>query len=216
MARKRGLRLDDVVSAASGIADREGLDAVTLAAVATELGVRSPSLYAHVDGLAGLRRAMAFDAVAQLDAALADAAANGDGADALRAVAIAYRGFARSHPGLYAAMLPAPTDHDPALYAAFAAPVTTITAVLASLGASDDDAVDLIRAFRSALHGFVALEAGDGFGMPHDVDRSFDALVDLLIAGVQSRIRSGAAAAPSGPARPARAARRTTRARGRA
>ena len=29
-----------------------------------------------------------------------------------------------------------------------------------------------IRAFRSALHGFVSLEAGGGFGMPEAIDDS--------------------------------------------
>ena len=50
MARKVGIRVDDVVEAAATVADAEGLEAVTLARVAAVLGVRSPSLYAHVDG----------------------------------------------------------------------------------------------------------------------------------------------------------------------
>jgi hypothetical protein len=40
-----------------------------------------------------------------------------------------------------------------------------------------DDAIDAIRALRSALHGFVLLETGGGFGLPVDVDRSFERLV---------------------------------------
>ena len=42
------------------------------------------------------------------------------------------------------------------------------------------DAVDATRTLRASLHGFVALEASDGFGLPQDVDRSFDRLVDAL------------------------------------
>ena len=40
------------------------------------------------------------------------------------------------------------------------------------------------RAVRSALHGFVGLEAVGGFGLPQDVDPSYDWLVDLLHAGL--------------------------------
>ena len=47
-----------------------------------------------------------------------------------------------------------------------------------------DDAVHAARAFRSAVHGFVALEAGGGFGIPVDLDASFDRLVGLLAAGL--------------------------------
>jgi hypothetical protein len=49
--------------------------------------------------------------------------------------------------------------------------------------------VDAIRAARSAIHGFVALEAGGGFGLPDDVDRSFEALLDLLVHGLRARAR---------------------------
>ena len=53
MGRKIGLTLDRVVAAAAEIADSAGLDALSLASVASALGVRSPSRYNHVDGLAG-------------------------------------------------------------------------------------------------------------------------------------------------------------------
>ena len=45
----------------------------------------------------------------------------------------------------------------------------------------------LIRTVRSALHGFVSLEASGGFGLPDDVDASFETLVDVLIAGMLAR-----------------------------
>ena len=55
--------------------------------------------------------------------------------------------------------------------------VGTIYAVLLGYGLTRSDAVDATRALRSALHGFVTLENAGGFGLPQDVDRSFDRLV---------------------------------------
>jgi pimeloyl-ACP methyl ester carboxylesterase len=52
-----------------------------------------------------------------------------------------------------------------------------IYGVLRGYGLTGDDAVDATRALRSALHGFVALEATGGFGLPCDVDRSYHQLV---------------------------------------
>ena len=54
MGRRRGLDRDDVVAAAIAIVDEEGLDALSLRAVAEALDVQAPSLYSHVDGLTGL------------------------------------------------------------------------------------------------------------------------------------------------------------------
>ena len=41
-------------------------------------------------------------------------------------------------------------------------------------------------ALRALLHGFLDLEAQDGFGMPVDIDASFDASVELIIAGIEA------------------------------
>jgi hypothetical protein len=38
---------------------------------------------------------------------------------------------------------------------------------------------------RSALHGFVALETGGGFGIPVDLDESFDRMVAALARGLR-------------------------------
>ena len=54
-----GLDTAAVVGAAGAIADDQGVDAVTLARVADRLGVRAPSLYVHITGLAELRRLLA-------------------------------------------------------------------------------------------------------------------------------------------------------------
>jgi hypothetical protein len=37
------------------------------------------------------------------------------------------------------------------------------------------------------LHGFVSLEASGGFGLPDDVDESFETLIDVLVAGLLAR-----------------------------
>jgi hypothetical protein len=59
-------------------------------------------------------------------------------------------------------------------------------AVLRGFGLPDERAVDAIRTARSALHGFVMLEAGGGFGMPVSVDRSFETLLDTVVAGMRA------------------------------
>jgi AcrR family transcriptional regulator len=187
MARKVGLAAAHVSDAAVAVADAEGLDAVTLARVAAALGVRPPSLYSHVEGLAGLRRAVALRSAVDLGAALASAVEGRQGAQALRAMAGAYRTFATAHPGRYASLLPSPGPDDAEAAAAFAAPVQTVARVLVDLGVPDAEVVPHVRAFRSALHGFVSLEAGGGFGLPFDVDASFATMVEMIITGILTR-----------------------------
>lgn len=53
-------------------------------------------------------------------------------------------------------------------------------------GAPTDDAIHVIRALRSLVHGFVDLEINGGFGMPIDIDDSFDRAIDLFVSSLES------------------------------
>jgi AcrR family transcriptional regulator len=176
---RAGLSREVVVVEAARVADEVGYDRLTLATVATRLGVAVPSLYKHVDGLGDLRRDLTVLALGELGVALASAVGRRD-VDELRALADAYREYAQSHPGRYAATLRAvdPNDHD--ADEASRAVLQTVFSMLAGYGLSGDDAIDAARSLRAALHGFVSLEAVGGFGMPRDVDRSFARLVQIL------------------------------------
>ncbi|MFO7544127.1 MAG: TetR-like C-terminal domain-containing protein [Trueperaceae bacterium] len=180
---RAGLTRDRVVAAASELVDRDGLAALSLAALAKRFDVKTPSLYNHVDGLDGLRRELRRSGLRRLANELQKAAMGRAGHDALLAVAHAYRAFANVHPGLYALAQDASvTDDD--LEQAASAVVDVVVAVLAGYGIDGDDAVHATRAVRSALHGFVALETQHGFGLPQSLDETFTRLVAMLHDGL--------------------------------
>ncbi len=189
MARKAGIDQHQVLDAAAVIADRDGLASVSLASVATALGVRSPSLYSHVDGLEGLRRALRRRASLELGQRLAAAAeGQADPVAALRGIGHAYRGFAREHPGLYASLLPAArAADDPDGAAAAVAAAGVVAKALTDLGIPPDRHVNLIRTLRAILHGFVDLENGHGFGLSDPVDASFEAALDLFVSALRAQ-----------------------------
>jgi len=177
---RAGLSTAAVVAAAAEIADAEGLDRLTLARVAATAGVRTPSLYNHVESLDDVRRGVALLALRDLADALRDAAVGRAGDDALAAMAVAYRAYARRHPGRYAATQRAPAEGDEEMRTAAGGAVDVVLAVLRGYGLEGDDAIHAARAVRSALHGFVALEAGGGFGIPVDLDESYARMVRAL------------------------------------
>ena len=61
-----------------------------------------------------------------------------------------------------------------------------VYAILRGYGLDDEQTVHATRAVRSALHGFVTIEAAGGFGLPQDVDESYARLVALLDSGLSS------------------------------
>lgn len=184
MSPRAGLTPERVAAAAATLADRVGPDAVTLSAVADHLGVRTPSLYNHVDGLAGLRRAIALHALGELAAAFTDATHGRRGVDALQAICHAYRRYATTHPGRYAVTVTAAAPGDQQWQSAAQRVVQPVLDALAEAGVTGDDRIHAARALRAAVHGFVSLQSAGGFGLPQDVDTSFERLVGLLTAGL--------------------------------
>jgi AcrR family transcriptional regulator len=182
---RAGLDTEAVVTAAAGLADDVGLQRLTLARLAAALGIRTPSLYAHVDGLPDLRARMGARGARELATQLQLAAAGRSGADALRAVAGAYRAYAHAHPGSYAAMQVASEREEN--QAAGAAVVGILLAVLAAYGVDGDAAIHAVRAIRSAFHGFVVLEREGGFGIPLSLDDSYATLVEMIDLGLTRR-----------------------------
>ncbi|WP_039909068.1 TetR/AcrR family transcriptional regulator [Micromonospora lupini] len=183
---RAGLNQQTVVREAARLADEVGYQQLTLAALASRLGVALPSLYKHIRGVDALSQKLAALATAELATDLTTAAAGRAGGDALRAMADAYRAYAHRHPGRYPATQRVPDPSDPEHVEAGERAVGAIFAVLRGYGLTGDDAVDATRALRSALHGFVALEAAGGFGLPREVDRSYH----QLVAGLDVAFRS--------------------------
>ena len=105
MACRPGSDREAVVQAAVELLDSEGVGSLTLGRLADRLGVQTPSLYNHVDGLPGLLRQLALRNARDMAACMGDAAMGRAGPEALLAVAQAYRGYIKQHPGLYMASL---------------------------------------------------------------------------------------------------------------
>ena len=177
MARA-GITTERVVDEAVALVEVSGIERVSLAAIAERLGVTTPSLYKHIGGTDDLHRRIASRARAELGEVIARAAVGKSGADALAAIAFAYRDWARAHPGTYPLTLRAISpDDDPAVDERT---IGAIYSVLEGFGLSGDSLVDATRMLRAILHGFVALEAAGGFGLPRELDRSFDVAVAAL------------------------------------
>src|SRR5271167_3046832 len=95
-----------VLAAAETILEREGIDALTLRAVARAVGVSHTAPKNHFGDLEGLLSELAALGYQRYGKVLADAmdAAGTDPRLRMRAMGRAYVGFARAHPGLFLLM----------------------------------------------------------------------------------------------------------------
>jgi AcrR family transcriptional regulator len=192
MSPRAGLDKALIVQAAADLVNNEGIDALTLNRLARMLKIQPPSLYNHVDGLAGLMRELALVNVQQLYTVFANAAVGKSGEDALMSIAQAYRRYIKEYTGLYTAGLRAQGSHtsgDSELIEAEERVVMVAMAVVQSYGLSGNDALHSVRGFRSLVHGFATLEISGGFGLPLDCDESFRRMVLIISRGLQEMFR---------------------------
>lgn len=72
MSPRAGLHQKMIIEAAAEIADQEGINGVTLAALSKKMNVRPPSLYNHISGLQGIRTELAVSGLTKLFDQMAD------------------------------------------------------------------------------------------------------------------------------------------------
>jgi AcrR family transcriptional regulator len=185
--RATKLSRDSIVNAALTFLDREGWDALTINALATQLGTKGPSLYNHVQSLEDLRRTVRMRVVGAIIDMLNTVGQGRTRDDAVTAMASAYRSYAHHHPGRYSAFTRMPLGgDDPEFTDATRAAAAPVISVLASYGLDGDNAFYAALEFWSAMHGFVLLEmTGAMNGI--DTDTVFVDMVMRLATGMERR-----------------------------
>lgn len=190
MSPRKGLDPQKVLQTAAQLADAQGVQQVSIATLAKALGVRSPSLYNHVAGLADLRKQLALYGLDKWEHALMRSVVGKSGDTAVQALCMAYLAFVRKHPGLYEATLFFPATEDADIDQASNQVLQVIVDVLQAYPFSETQLTHAIRGLRSLVHGFASIEQRQGFQLDVSIDESFEFLVSIYINGLHSSFDS--------------------------
>jgi len=165
-------RRQEILDAALGIADRDGLDKVSMRTVAEAVGVTPMALYRHFDSKVALLDGM----LERLVTSLQPEYVTGSWDERLTALAHAYRGLAQRHPWSANLLFSRPSaTPDAARVTEF------IYAAIREAGVPESHIGRLERLTTTFVIGFAASEALGRFaGRPVDFTAEFDAdLADL-------------------------------------
>jgi AcrR family transcriptional regulator len=181
MAARAGLDYAAVVQTAANLADEMGIEGVNLSVLAEKLGVRTPTLYHYVSGLAGLQRAVALHGLELLRDRLGEVAMGRSGDEAVLAAMTAYRNFVKAHPGVYMATVRAAPQDDAEWQMRSQQVLDVVLRVLSAYKLDDEEALHAVRLLRSVLHGFTSLEQDGGFGIPLEIEETFKRLQQMFL-----------------------------------
>ncbi len=177
-----------MIKEALAIAERENYSKVTMATIARNLSIKSPSLYNHFDGLDDIKNAMAVSALNQFFNWLSEKTIHqADGRETILSLAEAYISFALQHPGLYKATLMAANPLRSDVQEAGEAIVSLTMKVFEPYHLSEMESIHIVRGLRSFLHGMVDLYRNGGFQLPVALEESYQMIVETYLSGVVHR-----------------------------
>ena len=173
----------ELVAAIRSIAEKDGVDAVTMSTVAASVGVRAPSLYKRAANRHELLHLAADDVAAELGSEIATIAERAPDARAmLTGTARALRALAARSPQVTTLLFCAP---NPAINPSpeLVAPIMTI--LLRAVGEiAPDDPLSAARALTAWAYGFCMMEQNGGFRQGGDVDVAFERGLEIVMRGI--------------------------------
>lgn len=159
-----------------------GWNEFRLSQLAENLGIRTPSLYNHIQDLEDVRREMKRRSLQLLGDRLSLKLKNlNTGSERIFDFLYAYRSFAKSHPQFYPLTIES-TEFDPELKP-LGDRILAICMEVFRFPTLDETAVHKIRILRSVLHGFIVLEEAGGFGRKESIEESFKKITESLESG---------------------------------
>ena len=170
-----------VVAAGRAIVETDGVDALTMQRVAEAVGIRAPSLYKRVGSRSELVRMVADQVALDLAETLDAATGGGDPEADLRAVATAFRSFARRNPASYPLVFAGADGISPAARDRSSAGVLEVARALAG----DELTLPAARTFVAWAHGFLTMELAGAFQLGGDVDGAWEYGVTSLVRALR-------------------------------
>jgi AcrR family transcriptional regulator len=147
-----------IVAAAMDLIERDGVEAVSMRRLATELGCGVMSLYNHVPSKSALLDGVADAVVSGIEITSVPGAG---WQEQVRAQARAFRRIARAHPRCTMVVVSRPPSS-----ASMVRPVENALATLREAGFGGHDAVRIVRAFVAYIMGSLLREVGAVAGRP--------------------------------------------------
>ncbi len=184
--KENSLTPQDVITAAIDCLDREGESALGVNRVARSLGIKPPAIYKHLDGNAGLRRAVALEIWHNY---LTDYQRQTTDVTEPRALLLigaqATRNFAHRYPARYTVMMQyqlQPTDPEEAKIIYDSLQVLKKSLQLYEL--SDDALIDVMRMVNAAIYGFIIREQSELMTLHRDPAASYEVMLDALLVAI--------------------------------
>lgn len=173
---------ETIIETARDLIERKGAGSLSLAQLASTLGIKPPSLYRYVTSKTALLQAVISLTFQRLfeayDTALA--AAGDEPGTRLLAILRAHRAFAHANPETYMLAFTSPAPDERALEQM----ALSIQDIMAAV-TGPERSLPALRGALALVHGFVMLELNQQLRRGGDLNEAFEAAIVAYLAGWQ-------------------------------
>ncbi len=188
---------DELCRVAASHFARDGYDAVTMRALAGEIGVSAMTPYRYFESKGAIYREVRARSFMRFGSRVAEAARDvADPVERLRRLFHAYLDFATDEPGAYRIMFefepPAdaePSPQDRALTATTWGPLLQTLQDVVDQDFAEGDPLTLAHLCWTQVHGLASLHIANRLNFERSLDELREPLVDALLTGILTRPR---------------------------
>jgi AcrR family transcriptional regulator len=176
-----------VIQAASDIADKEGLNRVSLKAVSEKLNIRTPSLYNHIAGLDDMLLEVAHSGMRIMNDQMTQAVIGKHGDAALKSLGIAYLNYVTVHPGIYETIQWAHwhgNDETSVISGNYRSLMRKLVLSCSFKTKKNDEILEL---FMSMLHGYSSMQLGKGLSDPESAVQGIAYSIEIVLSGLHAK-----------------------------
>ena len=175
-----------IIETSAHIANKVGLDNLSLKMIAEELNIKSPSLYNHISSLDEIKSRLMVYGWKQMEEKMIDSAVGVSGYEALRNMCYAFYDYSTNNKGIFTAMLWYNKYESTEKKKATTKLFNIIFKVMKPLNITDENINHIIRTLRGFLEGFSLLVNNNAFGNPISIKESFDLSLEIIMNGIKS------------------------------
>lgn len=177
---------DLIIETTAALANKSGLDNLSLKIIAEKLDIKSPSLYNHISSLDEVKQRLMVYGWKQMEEKMIDSAVGVSGYDALKNMCNVFYNYATNNKGIFTAMLWYNKYESEELERATTRLFNIVFKIMKPLNITDDNINHIIRTLRSFLEGFSLLVNNNAFGNPVSIKESFDLSLEVIMNGIKS------------------------------
>lgn len=182
----KGITKDEIIKEAKILIKENGLSAFSLHALASNLQVKTASLYSHVSGLYEVIECASKEILLEYQKILTKSIEGKSGKDALMSLALSERRYAKKNPHFYSLIMNLELSKNKEVKKSALCITHPIMQVLDGFNLSEIQKTNAERAFRSTVYGFISQEKHGYFShFKGSKKESFVFAVNVVCDGIE-------------------------------